>query len=180
MIRRTSVILITCFTYLFAPAAASGPVVVFENDSVFIKADTAFFFALVDKNYAGSPQNKEHHRLIRSEVLYRLGHSDNNEALMDGMNLKCFYGEDRRSYLASCLNYGEAMALLNKGKAMVFRKKTGIAITRIKIKKRGSRLTGKIDLCYIDKNNNKIFLRKTVYEHKWWIRRKGCLPHWTN
>jgi hypothetical protein len=151
--------------------AINSPTICFEVDSFIIKTDTTSFFQLTDKRYS-----HEHAQLIRSEICYRLKASENNEAKMNGRNLNCYLDSQRRSYLASCLNYNECLILVQKGKTRIYYKKTLQEITKVKIKRTGSKLFGKVGRLYIDKTTNKVFFRESVYNHKWWQRQRGCNP----
>jgi hypothetical protein len=170
MIPKALIIVVWTLVFPLSFRATDRPMVCFQTDSLIIKSDTASFFLLVDKNYS---QGETHRQLIKSEVRYRLSVSKDNEANMDGMNLNCYQDKERRSYLASCLNYKEALVLIQLGQAKVYYRYPLLEITSFKVKKTGSKFGGKIERLYTDKTTHKVFFRESVYQHKWWKPKEG-------
>ncbi|WMJ75396.1 hypothetical protein RCC89_19855 [Cytophagaceae bacterium ABcell3] len=155
---------------LFSSLDGLGYTLIFETEKHLIKTDTNSFYDLVRKNYRETRILE-----IKNEINYRSKKSDDGNVKMDGINLNLYLDEKRLSYEASCLRYNEIYKLIENNKAQIIYKNDLKEVSKIKIKKKGSKSKGEILKIYYDKRNKEVILKRVIYRI---VCRGG--PRWRN
>jgi hypothetical protein len=136
------------------------PKIYFYNKVILVETDTTSLMKLVRKNYSSALGRAER---IKAELDYRINNAQSDSIMMDWLNLNLYLNESRTSYEMAVFNYGEVVQLIKIGQVKIYYKETKQAITKISVKREGSRVKRYIDEVFYDKKTKKELFRNNIY-----------------